>query len=61
MVTNNVNREKREDRIEGDKIVLFDDLYYGSKTLKRVEIHTVDGKKRTYEIKRTIKGNYLFN
>ena len=49
------------DRIEGDKIILFDPYQSGTKILKKVEIITSDGNKRTYEIRRTSKGKYLFN
>ena len=52
---------KSLDRIEGDTIFLFDSNRTGSRTLKKVEIFTTDGKKRTYEIKRTMAGKYLFN
>ena len=46
---------------EKDTVILYDESRFGSKTLKKVEIHTIDGKKHTYEIKRTAKGKYLFN
>jgi hypothetical protein len=49
------------DRIEGDKIILFDPHQSGAQVLKKVEIITADGEKRTYEIKRTANGKYLFN
>ena len=49
------------ERIEKDTVILYDKSRFGSKTLKNVEIHTIDGKKHTYEIKRTAKGKYLFN
>ena len=49
------------DRIEGDTIILFDRNRAGSKTLKKVEIITQDGSKKSYKIRRTVKGNYLFN
>jgi hypothetical protein len=47
------------DRIEGDKIVIFDKDRKGPYTLKKVEIITPTGKK-VYEIKKTRKGGYLF-
>lgn len=49
------------DRIEGGKIILFDPHRSGTQILKKVEIITADGEKRAYEIRRTAKGNYLFN
>ena len=52
---------KLPERIENDTVILYDESRYGSKTLKKVEIHTIDGKKHTYEIRRTAKGKYLFN
>lgn len=52
---------KNQDRIEGDTVILFDSNRLGSRTLKKVEIITSEGKKRTYEIKRTMAGKYLFN
>jgi len=48
------------DRIEGDKIVIFDKDAKGPYTLKKVEIITPTGKK-AYVIKKTRKGGYLFN
>jgi len=54
-------REQNLDHIMGDKIVLYDDHHPGPKILKKVEIITAYGKKRTYTIRRTAKGGYLFN
>ena len=54
-------RPKLPERIENDTIILYDESQFGSKILKKVEIHTIDGKTHTYEIKRTRKGGYLFN
>jgi hypothetical protein len=51
----------RSDRIEGDKIVLYDNYPPGPKVLKKVEIVTPQGNKRFYKIKKTSKGGYLFN
>ena len=56
-----MKKEDRKDRIVGSKIILYDDDTAGPKILKTVEIITPYGKKRTYEIKRTNKGGYLFN
>ena len=53
--------EKTKDRIEKDTIILHDRNRVGPKTLKRVEIITEDGSKKSYKIRRTIKGGYLFN
>lgn len=53
--------QKLPERIENNTIILYDESRLGSKTLKKVEIHTIDGKMHTYEIKRTSKGKYLFN
>jgi len=49
------------DRIEGDKIVLYDKDLPGPRVLKKVEIISTNGEKRFYKIKKTIKGGYLFN
>ena len=54
-------REDQKDRIVGKRIILYDDDRPGPKILKMVEIITPYGKKRTYAIRRTSKGNYLFN
>lgn len=54
--------DKKKDRIEGKKIVLYDSNSNTNKSyiLKEVEIVTVSGKKR-YKIRRTKNGGYLFN
>lgn len=49
------------DRIEGDRVILYDRELPGSRVLKRVEIITSNGKRRFYKIKKTAKGGYLFN
>lgn len=56
-----MKREDRRDRIIGNKIILYDDDSPGPKTLKAVEIITPFGRRRTYRIKKTSKGGYLFN
>ena len=50
----------KNDKIDGDKIVIFDKDKNGPYTLRKVEIITPTGKK-VYEIKKTRKGGYLFN
>ena len=49
------------DRIEGDRIIIYDNSGQGSKILKTVEIVRPSGEKRTYVIRKTEKGGYLFN
>lgn len=49
------------DRIEGNKIILFDKHGPGGKVLKEVKIITKSGEIRHYTIRRTSKGGYLFN
>lgn len=61
MATDFSETEQTKDRIEKDTNILFDRNQAGSKTLKKVEIITEDGSKKSYKIKRTIKGGYLFN
>ena len=61
MFTGPLETEPTIDRIEEDTIILFDRNRVDSKTLKRVEIITQDGSKKSYEIRRTDKGGYLFN
>lgn len=56
-----MKREGRKDRIVGNKIILYDDYSPGPKILKAVEIITAFGRKRTYHIRKTSKGGYLFN
>jgi hypothetical protein len=56
-----MKREDRRDRIEGKKIILYDDNSPGPRILKAVEIITPFGRKRTYHIRKTSKGGYLFN
>ena len=50
----------RTDRIEGDRIILYDDSVPGPRVLKEVEIIT-PGSRRLYKIKKTKKCGYLFN
>ena len=53
-------KNKPQDRIEGNKIILHDNLVPGPKTLKEVEIRTPKGK-RFYKIIKTSNSGYLFN
>jgi hypothetical protein len=53
--------QNSSDRIEGDTIIIYDNFKEGPVTLKRVEIITPLGSKKTYKIKKTSKGGYLFN
>ncbi len=48
------------DRIEGNKIVIYDYTPKTAKDLRSVEIVTPQ-KKFQYKIKKTRKGRYLFN
>jgi len=48
------------DRIEGDKIILYDNSIPGPRVLKVVEIIS-PGSKHIYRIKKTKKCGYLFN
>jgi hypothetical protein len=57
---NKTNPGTYQDHIEGEKIVLFDFFGPVSKVLKTIEIYTKKGK-RTYQLKKTAKGGYLFN
>lgn len=51
---------KEPDRIEGDRIILYDFSPKGFREIKTVEIIT--GQKiHIYKIKKTINGKYLFN
>ncbi len=52
---------KRVDRIEGDKIILYDDSGPGSRVIKTVEIFNSQTGRRTYRIKKTKNNGYLFN
>ena len=61
MINEKVRSTDIQDRIEGDKIILNDPHQSGAQVLKKVVIRTAHGDKRTYEIRRTAKGNYLFN
>jgi len=61
MASNSLKTESTEDRIEGDTIILYDRNRLDSKTIKKVKIITPEGSYRFYKIKRTVKGNYLFN
>ena len=58
---NPAKTQQLPERIEDDTVILYDESRFGSKTLKKVEIHTIDGKMFSYAIKRTSKGKYLFN
>ena len=49
------------DRIDGDTIILYDNFKEGPITLKSVKIITPLGIEKTYKIKKTSKGGYLFN
>ena len=49
------------DRIIGDRIILYDKSGRGPGDLKTVEIINDIGEKKTYTIKKTVKGGYLFN
>ncbi len=60
MMRKNLN-SNQSDRIDGDTIILYDTSKKGPKTLKRVEIKTLSGETKHYEIKKTRKGGYLFN
>jgi hypothetical protein len=51
---------KKFDRIEGNKITLYDFCEKGENFLKLVEIISRSGS-RFYSLKRTSKGGYLFN
>ena len=53
-------KSDRTDRIEGDKIILYDNSIPGPRVLKEVEIITPRSK-RIYKIKKTKKCGYLFN
>jgi hypothetical protein len=53
-------KSDKTDRIEGDKIILYDNSIPGPRVLKVVEIIT-PWSKRIYEIKKTKKCRYLFN
>ncbi len=53
--------KKNVDRIEGNKIILFDKYGPVSMILKKVEIIKPSGEVRKYEIKKTSKGGYLLN
>jgi hypothetical protein len=48
------------DRIEGDRIILYDNPTPGPRVLKEIEIITPRSK-RIYKIKKTRKCGYLFN
>jgi len=56
-----IKKLDEQDRIEGDRIVIFDKLDPDQKILKTVEIITPGGRRKRYEIRRTRKGGYLFN
>jgi len=56
-----VKTVKDLDRIEGDKIILHDNCDFGPKVIKKCEIITKSGSKHRYVIRKTKKGNYLFN
>lgn len=50
-----------EDRIEGDKIILYDNTPPGPRIFKEVEIILPYGEKRLYKITKTPKNGFLFN
>ena len=50
----------RKDRIEGNKIILYDNSTPGPRVLKKIEIIT-PRYKRIYKLRKTIKCGYLFN
>jgi len=54
------NKSDKEDRIEGNKIILYDNSIPGPRVLKEVEIITPQSK-HVYMIKKTRKCGYLFN
>ncbi len=54
------NKSDKEDRIEGNKIILYDNSIPGPRVLKEVEIITPQSK-HVYRIKKTRKCGYLFN
>ncbi len=53
-------KSDKTDRIEGDKIILYDSATPGPRVLKEVEIITPQSK-HVYRIKKTRKCGYLFN
>ena len=61
MASDSSKTEHNTDRIEGDTIILYDRNRVNSKTIKKVKIITPEGFYRSYKIRRTLKGNYLFN
>ena len=56
----NEKKLAKTDRIEGDRIILYDNAIPGPRVIKVVEIIT-PWSKRIYEIKKTKKCGYLFN
>ena len=54
------NKLDKKDRIEGNKIILYDNSIPGPRVLKEVEIITPQSK-HVYRIKKTSKCGYLFN
>ena len=61
-MTQNLKHKKTKgfDRIEGNKIILYDFFPKAYRELKLVKIITPN-KTHTYKIKKTSKGGYLFN
>ena len=54
-------KSDKGDRIEGNEIILYDDSRPGPKILKKVTIIAPSGAKRSYVLKKTSKGGFLFN
>jgi len=53
-------KSDKTDRVEGSKIILYDSVSPGPRVLKEVKIITPQSN-RTYRIKKTKNGGYLFN
>ena len=53
-------KSAKTDRIEGDRIVLYDNSTPGPRVIKEIEIIT-PRYKRIYKLRKTIKSGYLFN
>ena len=49
------------ERIEKNKIILYDNCDPKKAVLKEIEIVKPNGEKRKYVLRRTAKGGYLFN
>lgn len=61
MEKSNTTKNVRFDQIEGKRIILHDNGQPGPITFRKVEIVDTSGEKRIYDIKKTIKGRFLFN